>query len=402
MTWIKRFALLCAALAAVALAAPATPALALSKTEVQKRIASALLRAGSSSGALVTDLTTGERLYAARADLARVPASNEKLYTTATILGRFGALARFNTELFASGVVDEDGLLDGDLILRGGGDPSFSGEDIDSLGRAIRRAGITAVTGGIVGDESRFDKRRGGPASGWSIDGYIGGSLGALVLNRGSGDYGNPGLAAASALSKELRGLKIDRGRKARTGLIPAGAKRISLLRSPTVSGLIEVINTASDNFYAEMLVKNLGARFAKSGSTTAGAAVIRSYLKRFGISPQISDGSGLSRGNRTSPRELVALLAAMHESPQRAAFEGSLAVAGRTGTLAGRMKGSAAEGACRGKTGTLSDVSGLSGLCTSKNGHVIVFSMLMNSVSPASARSLQDRAVQAIANFNG
>ena len=128
----------------------------------------------------------------------------------------------------------------------------------------------------------------------------------------------------------------------------------------------------------------------------------MRSYLKRFGISPQISDGSGLSRGNRTSPRELVALLAAMHESPQRAAFEGSLAVAGRTGTLAGRMKGSAAEGACRGKTGTLSDVSGLSGLCTSKNGHVIVFSMLMNSVSPASARSLQDRAVQAIANFNG
>jgi D-alanyl-D-alanine carboxypeptidase/D-alanyl-D-alanine-endopeptidase (penicillin-binding protein 4) len=362
MTWIKRFALLCAALAAVASAAPAPPALALSKTEVQKRIGSALLRAGSSSGALVADLTTGERLYAARADLARVPASNEKLYTTATILGRFGAQARFNTELFASGVVDEDGLLDGDLILRGGGDPSFSGEDIDSLGRAVQRAGITAVTGGIVGDESRFDKRRGGPASGWSVDGYIGGSLGALVLNRGSGDYGNPGLAAANALSRELRGLEIERGRKARTGLTPAGAKRISLLRSPTVSGLIEVTNTASDNFYAEMLIKNLGARFANSGSTTAGAAVMRSYLKRFGIRPQISDGSGLSRGNRTSPRELVALLTAMHESPQRAAFEGSLAVAGRSGTLAGRM----------------------------------------NSVSPASARSLQDRAVKAIANLSG
>jgi D-alanyl-D-alanine carboxypeptidase/D-alanyl-D-alanine-endopeptidase (penicillin-binding protein 4) len=128
----------------------------------------------------------------------------------------------------------------------------------------------------------------------------------------------------------------------------------------------------------------------------------MRSYLKRFGIRPQISDGSGLSRGNRTSPRELVALLTAMHESPQRAAFEDSLAVAGRSGTLAGRMNGSAAEGACRGKTGTLSDVSGLSGLCTAKNGHVIVFSMLMNSVSPASARSLQDRAVKAIANLSG
>ncbi len=401
MTWIKRFALLCAALAGVASASSAAPALALSKLEVQKRIAAALLRSGSSSGALVTDLTAGEPLYAARADLARIPASNEKLYTTATALGRFGPLARFSTELVASGAIDENGVLDGDLILRGGGDPSFGDEDIDSLVRAVQRAGIEAVTGGIVGDESRFDNRRGGPASGWSVDGYIGGSLGALVLNRGSGDYGNPGLAASSALSKELGKLKIDRGRKARTGLTPAGAKRISLLRSPTVSDLIEVTNTASDNFYAEMLAKNLGARFAKSGSTTAGAAVMRSYLRRFGISPQISDGSGLSRGNRTSPRELVALLAAMHEGPQRAAFEDSLAVAGRSGTLAGRMNGSAAEGASRGKTGTLSDVSGLSGLCTAKNGHVIVFSILMNSVSPAGARSLQDRAVKAIANYN-
>lgn len=384
----------------MASASSAAPALALSKLEVQKRIAAALLRSGSSSGALVTDLTAGEPLYAARADLARIPASNEKLYTTATALGRFGPLARFSTELVASGAIDENGVLDGDLILRGGGDPSFGDEDIDSLVRAVQRAGIEAVTGGIVGDESRFDNRRGGPASGWSVDGYIGGSLGALVLNRGSGDYGNPGLAASSALSKELGKLKIDRGRKARTGLTPAGAKRISLLRSPTVSDLIEVTNTASDNFYAEMLAKNLGARFAKSGSTTAGAAVMRSYLRRFGISPQISDGSGLSRGNRTSPRELVALLAAMHEGPQRAAFEDSLAVAGRSGTLAGRMNGSAAEGACRGKTGTLSDVSGLSGLCTAKNGHVIVFSILMNSVSPAGARSLQDRAVKAIANY--
>jgi len=64
-------------------------------------------------------------------------------------------------------------------------------------------------------------------------------------------------------------------------------------------------------------------------------------------------------------------------------------------------MNVSAAEGACRGKTGTLSDVSGLSGLCNAKNGHVIAFSMLMNSVSPASARSLQDSAVKAIANYN-
>ncbi|MBJ7342784.1 MAG: D-alanyl-D-alanine carboxypeptidase/D-alanyl-D-alanine-endopeptidase [Solirubrobacteraceae bacterium] len=401
MTSIKRFALLCAALAVVASVGPATPALALTKATVQKRIAAALLKSGASSGALVTDLTAGEPLYAARADLARVPASTEKLYTTATALGRFGPSARLSTELLTSGTIDANGLLSGDLILRGGGDPTFSSEDIDSLGRAVQRAGIEKLSGGVVGDESRFDKRRGGPASGWSADGYIGGSLGGLVLNRGSGDYANPGLAAANALSQELRSLKITRGVAARTGKAPSGAERISLLRSPTVSDLIAMTNIPSDNFLAEMLVKNLGARFGGAGTTPAGAGVIRSFLRRFGLAPQISDGSGLSRANRTSPREVVALLTAMHNDPQHQTFEDSLAVAGRSGTLAGRMNGSAAEGNCRGKTGTLSDVSGLSGLCLTESGHVIVFSILMNGVSPSSARTLQDSAVKAIANYS-
>ena len=401
MTWIKRLALLCAALAAVASVGPATPALALTKTAVQKRIASALLHSGASSGALVTDLTANQPLYAARADLARVPASNEKLYTTATALGRFGPLARLTTELLASGAVDATGLLSGNVILRGGGDPTFSSEDISTLGRAIERAGIKKISGGVIGDESRFDKRRGGPASSWGVDSYIGGSLGALVLNRGSGDYDAPGLAAARSLSKQLGLLKISRGVAARTGVAPTDARRISLLHSPTVTDLIAMTNIPSDNFLAEMLIKNLGARFGGAGTTSSGAGVVRAYLRRFGLSPQISDGSGLSRGNRTSPREVVALLSAMHSGPQHAAFEKSLAVAGRSGTLAGRMNGSAAEGNCRGKTGTLSDVSGLSGLCLAHNGHVIAFSMLMNSVSPDRARSLQDSAVRAIANYS-
>ena len=108
-----------------------------------------------------------------------------------------------------------------------------------------------------------------------------------------------------------------------------------------------------------------------------------------------------LDEKGENDDREVVALLTAMHNDPQRAAFEDSLAVAGRSGTLAGRMNGSAAEGKCRGKTGTLSDVSALSGLCLTKSRHVIVFSILMNGVSPSSARSLQDSAVKAIANYS-
>ena len=402
MSWIKRTARCCAAVAAFALLVPVTPALALTKAAVQERIGAALLQSGSSSGALVTDLTTKELLYAARADLARVPASVEKLYTTATALGRFGPLARLSTELVISGTIDDNGVLAGNVILRGGGDPTFSNTDIKTFGHAVKKAGIERISGGVVGDESLFDKRRGGPASGWRIDGYIGGSLGALVLNRGAGDHRAPGLAAARALQTELTSLKIPSGVPARTGPTPRAPKRVLLLYSPPIRDLIALTNIPSDNFLAEMLIKNLGARFGGAGTTRAGAGVMRSFLKRFGVTPQISDGSGLSRANRTSPRQVVKLLTEMHNGSQRAAFEDSLAVAGRSGTLAGRMRGSAAEGACRGKTGTLSDVSSLSGLCLTKNRHVVVFSILMNEVSPSRARSLQDSAVRAIANYGG
>lgn len=402
MTWIKRLALLCAAVAATAFVSPPTPALAFSKAELKKRIASALLHAGSSSGAFVSDLSTGEALYAVRADTARVPASNEKLYTTATALGRFGANARFATELLRSGSISSSGLLSGDLILRGGGDPTLSSDDISSLALATTRAGIKRISGAVVGDESQFDSRRGGPASGWGIDGYIGGSLSALALNRGSGDYKRPALASAAAFAKALGSYKIKLGAVTRTGAAPKTAQPITTVNSPTMSELIKMTNSPSDNFLAEMLIKDLGARFGIGGTTNAGAGVMRAFLKRFGITPQISDGSGLSRGNSTAPREVVALLTGMHKDPQHAAYENSLAVAGRSGTLAGRMNGSAAEGTCRGKTGTLSGVSALSGLCTAKNGHVIVFSMLMSGLSNGDAHSMQDKAVKAIAGYSG
>ncbi len=399
VTWTKRTALLCAAFAAAAAAGPVGAAQAITKATMQKKIASALLHAGASSGALVNDLTGNETLYAARADLARVPASVEKLYTTSTALGRFGAKARFTTVLLRSGPIDQAGRLYGDLILRGGGDPTLSSSDITALAAAASKAGIKRIDGAVVGDETAFDKRRGGPASGWSVDGYIGGSLGALVVNRGAG--ANPGLTGARALARALRRLAITSTRATRTGATPATATPLKTVRSPAVSELIAMTNVPSDNFLAEMLIKNLGARFGGAGSTTAGAGVVRSYLRRFGLRPQISDGSGLSRRNRTSPRQVVGLLAAIHNSPLQSVFEDSLAVAGRSGTLARRMNGSAAEGACRGKTGTLSDVSGLAGVCRAANGHIIVFSILMNSVSPASARRLQDRAVEAIARYS-
>ena len=166
---------------------------------------------------------------------------------------------------------------------------------------------------------------------------------------------------------------------------------------------LIRLTNVPSDNFLAEMLLKDLGGRVRRrAGTTAAGAGVVRTQLAAFGVTPQVVDGSGLSRADRTTPRQVVHLLAAMHGQDVAGAFEGSLAVAGRTGTIRRRMRGTAAQDRCKGKTGTLIGVSALAGLCESAGGHTIAFAMLMNRTNVARAHGVQDRVAAAIARYDG
>jgi D-alanyl-D-alanine carboxypeptidase/D-alanyl-D-alanine-endopeptidase (penicillin-binding protein 4) len=94
----------------------------------------------------------------------------------------------------------------------------------------------------------------------------------------------------------------------------------------------------------------------------------------------------------------VVRLLLAMQKRVEYPAFYDSLSIAGRDGTLAPRMRRGPARSRCRGKTGTLSNVSALSGYCRALSGHTYVFSILMNAVSPYSARAIQDRMAQAMA----
>jgi D-alanyl-D-alanine carboxypeptidase/D-alanyl-D-alanine-endopeptidase (penicillin-binding protein 4) len=118
------------------------------------------------------------------------------------------------------------------------------------------------------------------------------------------------------------------------------------------------------------------------------------------GTRVRASDGSGLGRGNRASPKQVGKLLRAMNKADSADAYLDSLAIAGQEGTLAGRMRGTAAQGRCAGKTGTLSGVSTLSGYCR-VGGNQIAFSILMNRVGNLSAaHSAQDRMVAAIARY--
>jgi D-alanyl-D-alanine carboxypeptidase/D-alanyl-D-alanine-endopeptidase (penicillin-binding protein 4) len=166
------------------------------------------------------------------------------------------------------------------------------------------------------------------------------------------------------------------------------------------MSTIVQLTNVPSDNFFAEMLLKDLGAHFGGRGSTAAGAGVVRSQLaSSFGIHPRLDDGSGLSRDDLTSPQDVVTLLSSLADDQP---FVGSLAVAGESGTLEAGLHGSYAQGRCRGKTGSLHDVANLVGYCTARDNHTLAFAFLMNAVDPTAGHALEDQMAVAVAKYSG
>jgi D-alanyl-D-alanine carboxypeptidase/D-alanyl-D-alanine-endopeptidase (penicillin-binding protein 4) len=401
---VPRIALLLCALAC-AIAAPSAQAAGLAGTK--RILAAEMTKAGSASGAYVVDLGTGRSLYSEDAAVARIPASVEKLYTTASVLERYGPQGTLETEVLGAAALDETGVLAGNLYLRGGGDPSFDAKAAGLLADIlIERTGLTEVQGRVIGDETVFDGLRGPPSEGFRTSFYVG-PLSALTFNRGFTGrrwplfQASPPKFAAQAFRAALRRRGVPVTRAARAGVTPATALPLAGLNSPGVENLVASMNVPSDNFIAETLIKALGAEFGAGGTTSAGAAVVRADAARLGIRTTVVDGSGLSRSNRTSPKAVVSLLSAMDESAMAEPFALSLPVAGRTGTLHDRMRGNAARDACRAKTGTLSNVSALAGYCDTRGGGRVAFAFLMNSVYPWSARRLQDRMAGALARYD-
>ncbi|HKG67195.1 MAG TPA: D-alanyl-D-alanine carboxypeptidase/D-alanyl-D-alanine-endopeptidase [Solirubrobacteraceae bacterium] len=394
-------ALLCALLAPSAQAAD--------RTQTKRILRTEMAEAGAYSGAHVVDLLTGRTLYTEDASTPRIPASVEKLYTTAAALQEFGPQGTIPTDVLGSAAVDPaTGVLAGNLYVRGNGDPTFNAQAAGLLADIlIERTGLTEVDGRVIGDETVFDGLRGPPSEGFRTSVWVG-PLSALTFNRGFTGrrrplfQAQPPLFAAKAFTAALRRRGVTVRRSARTGVTPSTAVALAGLNSPGIENIVASMNVPSDNFIAETLIKALGARFGDGGSTSAGAAVVRADAARLGIRTTVADGSGLSRSNRTSPKAVVALLTAMDEGDLALPFEASLPVAGRTGTLYDRMRGTAARDACRAKTGTLSNVSALAGYCDTRSGGRVAFAFLMNYVSTWTARRLQDRMTAALARYDG
>jgi D-alanyl-D-alanine carboxypeptidase/D-alanyl-D-alanine-endopeptidase (penicillin-binding protein 4) len=400
------------------LALPPATAAAQDEATMVKRLARYMRAAGPFSGAYVVDVSgaTPHAVFRWRQQTPRILASNTKLFTTTAALSRFGVEGTLLTEVLGTGGLDAggEGIYRGSLYLRGGGDPSFGsrrfantsyggGANVEDLAALLEEAGIRRVTGRVYGDESAFDSLRGGPDSGYGVSTWVG-PLSALSFNRGlfteSGRsfQANPPAFAAARLDDALEATGVPVGLKPRVGVTPPDAHALASVASPPMEQLIRLTNKPSDNFFAEMLLKDLGHDAGGVGSTAAGARIAASRARAFGARATLVDGSGLSRGNRASPFSVVRLLSAMYRSDNFDPFVGSLPIAGQDGTLSDRMRRGAARWRCRGKTGTLSNVSALSGYCEARSGDNYAYSVLMNGVYPPSARRLQDRMLQAIA----
>jgi len=394
------------AAATVALALVLVPAAtAGSRSTLQERLARALRAVHVSpgqTGAIVLDLHTGATVFAQNAHLPLRPASNEKLATTYAALTALGPSFRIETDVLGNGR-QRGTTWQGNLVLKGYGDPTLSSSDLVSLARQVAAAGIRRVSGRILGDESWFDARRTG--LGWKAQFFLHESpaLSALVVDRGwTGHYetARPALYAAQLFRVDLRraGVRVHGG--AGVGVAATGPVPLAYVESPPLSALVRHMDVYSDNFYAEMLMKEVGAVQGGGGSAAAGLAVSRRLLTAAGVpltGVRMVDGSGLSLTDRWTPGGLAALLRTMWLDPDLQPYlVSALPIAGETGTLDHRMRHGPAHGFVRAKTGTTDNSSALSGFV----GDRYVFSVVENGrpVRTRNAEGSQDRFAQVLA----
>jgi serine-type D-Ala-D-Ala carboxypeptidase/endopeptidase (penicillin-binding protein 4) len=376
-------------------------------------------KVGNFSGAYVVDLTSGRVLYSKNARVARLPASVEKLYTTSTALSEFGPTATLTTSVLGLGQL-RNGTYNGNLYLRGGGDPTFGSATFDQasygtgatvqqlVANLIAATSIKKLNGAVIADQSMFDSLRGTPATGNRPSTEVEGELGALTFNRGwaNGDgtalVAHPALQAGQQLATALKAadVRLTKRARVRAGTAPPGAQTLAVVHSPAIATLVALTNTPSDNYFAETLLKDVGATFGAAGTTADGAAVVRTTIaQKFGVHPRLNDGSGLSRFDRTTPFQVVSLL---RQQAANTPFTDSLAVAGRTGTLVDEMQHTYAQNRCKGKTGTLHDVSNLVGYCHARDGHTLAYALMMNGIIPDFAHPIQDGMVVAVSKYDG
>lgn len=374
----------------------------------------------------IVDAASGQPLYRQGADLPVLPASTLKLVTAVAALTVLPAGTTLRTTLVTSGTV-AGGVLTGDLVLVGGGDPTLSSLDtpaypaparLSALVQAVRRRGITAVTGAIVVDTSAYTGPTLGP--GWKPSYVAEGSVAPVTALMVDAAHAKPAATGGSrsATPQILAGRRLAELLKARgvavsggvtRGRAAADATEIGSVESAALPALVERMLQRSDNDLAEALLRRVAVAKGLPASFSGAAEVARTTLARLGLPTAgvvLRDGSGLSRDDRVTTDLLAAVLrlATAPEHPELRPLLSGLPVAGFNGTLVRRYRDAAtraAAGRVRAKTGTLNNVTTLAGVVVTESGQLLVFAVSADQVPSASvggAAGLLDKGITAVA----
>ncbi len=423
---------------------------------------------------VVQEVESGKVLVDKNSDETMLPASTMKTVTSAAALDILGEDFRFETHLEVDGTISE-GVLNGNLFIRGGGDPTLGSERwkdtktavvLDRTIRALKAKGITKISGHVIGDASIFDSAILPNTWVWNdIGNYYGAGACGLTMEEnlyriyfkphatvgkpaevlrcepelpgvefvnemktgkvGSGDQGyifggpytntrylrgsipqgkdefsikgslpDPAFTAAHHLQRALveAGIQIDgqattMRRLALVDSVPDSPRNLLFThQSPPLKAIVYWLNKKSVNLFAEHLVKMIGYKVKGEGSTDAGTAAIQAYWKKRGVvtdGMHLMDGSGLSRYNGITARQLVSMLRDNTQRPWFDSFYESLPIAGNSndpGTLRRMCRGTAAANNVRAKSGFISRVRAYTGYVSTRSGTQLAFAMVANN----------------------
>lgn len=343
-------------------------------------------------GIYVYDLTADTLVFTHNEQQCMRPASNEKLMTAITALNDLGVLYEYRTRLYATSIpADSDSIFTGHIYIRAGYDPLLDGDDLRAFAQNLKEHRIFRLQQPIVLDLSMKDDKRLGWGWCWDDDEVPTTPL----LYRNDDKF-------TDNLRRIFREEGIDWDGTVTEDTTPNTATLL-LTRTHNIDQVLLPMMKKSNNSMAESLFYQLAAQKGKSRAGRKQAVThYNTLIRHIGLDPthyQIADGSGLSLYNYLSPELLGRMLRyAYNDDDIYRHLLPSLPIAGEDGTLRKRMRGSAAQGNVRAKTGTVEGVSTLSGYLTTATGNLLCFSIMNQGIRHTSTgRNFQDRVCKAL-----
>lgn len=370
---------------------------------------------------LVVNPLTEDTVFAYNQFSSLIPASTTKLFTSAAALYLLGPDFKVNTTFFSDDRQTSDGVINGNLYLKGYGNSAFTTDDLQQMIKELRRKGIRHVSGNVYADDTYFD-------SDYSREDWIEGEeeqiqippVSALVVDKNRvqvrkkirrrrykmvwQNLSNPPASIATRLHTLLEKSGITVDGMGKPGETPAGAQPLVIHSMPLIQ-LIKQVNKRSDNFMAECLFKTIGA--AKSGSqgnAYDASVAVHEFVDEADVymeGTRIVDGSGLSRLNQMTVASITDLLKFIYVDLKKFDhFYNSLSIAGIDGTLRNRLKGTFGEDNFHGKTGTLKGSSSVAGYLKTRQGDDLIISMIFEyrSLSSSYYKGIQDKIIAYLA----